>query len=96
MKKITTELLIHEIMKFGFDQIYCSNDYIPIIEKESIVFYQGSLFVDNGLSYNYDKMYYIKINNKKIDIIIDNNLDCIMLKHSTLKNERKYKLKNLY
>ncbi len=92
MKIHSIENLKNILEKYEFDEIYCSNIYEQEICNNFDYHINPEIFVDG---FNVENYGYIIIKNNKVDIY-SKNIDFILLKHSKLKLERKFKLNAIY
>ena len=92
MLKLTIE---ENLQKFDFDQIFISDkDFSFLFTLEEFLIEKEFLFLEG---YNKSLVGYYLMNNKKVEVHIDHNLEekNVIFKHFNLKNERKVKLTNI-
>jgi FKBP-type peptidyl-prolyl cis-trans isomerase (trigger factor) len=92
MKLKNIESLKEFLTEFEFDQIYCSEEFLKKIADEYNFKMNGEIFIDG---FNDNKIGTILLEDKEIEIYLILDLDSIILKHSTIKNERRIKLSNI-
>ena len=82
------------LQKFDFDQIFISDkDFPKIVKIENFIIEKEFAFLE-GYNKSLIGYYCYSLNNKKVEVHIDRNLEenNIVFKHFNKKNERKVKL----
>jgi hypothetical protein len=94
MKNLETiELLDKFLIKFEYDQVWCSEILFTEIVNKYDFKRNGDIAIDG---FNSSEMGTININNRRIEIHLDFSLNSIILKHSNIKKERNAKLNTLH